>query len=75
MAGLIWNGDPLSVKGVVVPTVVELLTNTPADLEVQIGCHCHISRVKQAVDVAAQEKPIRCLMFAAVAVGANMCGL
>ena len=57
--------DPLTVEGIIVLAVVELLVNVPADLEVKVGRHRHIACVKQAVDVAPQEKPIRGFMLAA----------
>ena len=44
--------------------VIELLANTPADLEMKIRCHRHIARIKQAVDIAPQQQPVACFVFA-----------
>ncbi len=44
------NMDSFAVHGVIVPAVVELLFDPPTDLEMQVGCHRHVSGVQQAVD-------------------------
>ena len=40
---LLRGGNSPSVKGVVVPAVLELFPNTSADLEIEIGCYGHIA--------------------------------
>ena len=62
----------LTVQRVVVPAVVELLLDAPADLEPQIGRHRHIAGVEQAVDVAPKQKAVSRLVLAAIAIGTDM---
>ena len=42
--------DLASVQGVVVPSVLVLLLDAAADLEVKIGCHRDIAGIKQAME-------------------------
>ena len=40
---LLGGGNSLSMKGIVVPAVLELFPNTSADLEIEIVCYGHIA--------------------------------
>jgi hypothetical protein len=42
----------VTVEGIVMPAVLEFLLDAMADLEIKIRCHCYITPVKQATDVA-----------------------
>jgi hypothetical protein len=72
--GVFRHEDRLPVQFIVVPPVVELFLDAAANLEAQIRRHGHVACIEQAVDVAPKQKSVRCLMFAAIAVRANMCG-
>ena len=69
------NMDSFAVHGVIVPAVVELLFDPPTDLEIQVGCHRHVSGVQQAVDVSPQQKPVARLMLPAFTVRPDIRGL
>src|SRR6266404_993362 len=56
-------------------SVVELFLDPAAYLEVQIGRDGHVACIEQAVDVPPKQEPVSCLMFAAIAIRANMCRL
>jgi hypothetical protein len=60
------------MKGVVVPSIFELLPDAATDLEMEVWRHRHISGVEQAMDVATQQETVSRLMVAAVAVGTDM---
>lgn len=66
--------DRLAMKLVIVSPVVELLPDAPAHLKAQIGSDGHIASVKQAVNVAAQQKTVSGLMLATFAIGPDMRG-
>ena len=57
---------------VVVPAVIELLLDSAAHLEVQVGCYSHIAGIEQAVDIAPEQQPVSRLVFASLAVRANV---
>jgi hypothetical protein len=54
------------------PTVLELLSYPAAYLEPQVGRDRHVACVKQAVYVAAKQKPIARLMCPPVPVRSDM---
>src|SRR5258705_8529457 len=72
MADFLRRVDRLAVKRVVVSAVVELLLDPAADLETQVGRDRHVAGVEKAMDIAPQQEPVRGLVLAAIAVGANM---
>jgi hypothetical protein len=53
--------DRVTVERVVVLSVVELLPDTPADLEAQVRRYRYVAGVEQAVNVPTQEKSVPCL--------------
>jgi hypothetical protein len=69
---LFWHANPLTVKRIVVPPVIELLLDAAANLEMETGRHRYVAGVEEAVDVAPQQKSVLWLMLAAVAIRANM---
>jgi hypothetical protein len=71
----LWDKDPPAVQGVVVLAVVEFLANAAVDLEVKLGGNGHVSRVKQAVNVAPEKQAAGRLMCGAIPIGADVCRL
>ena len=45
----------ITLKAVVIPTILELGPDAATDLEMVVGRHCHVAGVEQAVDVAPQQ--------------------
>jgi hypothetical protein len=72
---LVRSRYPLTMKGIIVPAVLELFPYPPADFEVKVGRNGHIAGVEQAMDVATQEEPVGRLVIATDTVGADMSGL
>jgi hypothetical protein len=66
--------DGIPVQLVIVPPVFKLLLDASAHFETQIGRDGHITRIEQAMDVTPKQESVSGLMFAAIAVGANMRG-
>ena len=66
--------DGIPVQLVIVPPVFELLLDASAHFETLIRRDGHIARIKQAMDVTPKQESVSGLMFAAIAVGANMRG-
>lgn len=61
-----------TVQRVVVPAVLELLLDPPADLEPQLRRHGDVAAIEEAVDVAPEQQAIRDLVHATFGVGADM---
>jgi len=57
---------------VVIASVFEFVTYSPAHLETAGWCHGYVATVKQAVDVTPKKEPVARFMFAVVGVWANM---
>src|SRR5277367_4929250 len=62
----------MTMERVVVPSIVELFPDAPADFEAQVWGHCYVAGVEQAMNVATQEKSVGCLVRAAVTIGTDM---
>ena len=73
LADLLWHTDPVAVKRVVISTVIELFLNAPAGLKMEAGRYRYITGIEQTVYVAPQKQPVSWLVFAALAVGSDMC--
>ena len=65
----------MTMERVVVPSILELFADAPANLKSQVWRYRDVAGVEQAMNVATQEKPVGCLVRAAVTVGADMGGL
>src|SRR5262249_6858399 len=67
--------DRLSVQGVVMPTIFELLLDAAAGLEMQVRSHGHISCIEEAMEVAPEKQAVVCIVASAVAIGPDVSSL
>ena len=56
------------MKSIVVTTVFEFLTNSPANFEVKIGRNCHVSAVEQRMKIFSHKQTVIDPMSSAVRV-------
>lgn len=60
---------------IIVPAVIELLLDPAAYLEPQIGRNGDVSGIEEAVDAAAEQETVACLVLATIAIGTDVNGL
>ena len=49
---ILWGMNAFAMKGIVVPSIFELLPDATTDLEMEVWRHRHISGVEQTMNVA-----------------------
>jgi hypothetical protein len=55
--------------------VLELLLDSAAHFEAEVGRNRHIARIEKAMNVAPKQNPVSCLMCAAGTVGSDVSGI